>query len=110
MISISCDHPDLIDFIKVKTQNGAVTKANISVRVTDEFMNAVEQNLPWEMRFERPETGELITSEYPAKEIYHMLCEANWNWAEPGLLFWDNICNYNLLDNNPYFEYAGTNP
>lgn len=110
MISISCDHPDLIDFIKVKTQNGAVTKANISVRVTDEFMNAVEQNLPWEMRFERPETGELITSEYPAKEIYHMICEANWNWAEPGLLFWDNICNYNLLDNNPYFEYAGTNP
>lgn len=110
MISISCDHPDLIDFIKVKTQNGAVTKANISVRVTDAFMNAVEQNLPWEMSFERPETGELITSEYPAKEIYHMLCEANWNWAEPGLLFWDNICNYNLLDNNPYFEYAGTNP
>lgn len=110
MISLDCHHPDLMDFIDIKTKEGKVTKANISVRVTDDFMRAVENDEDWVMSFTRRETGDTITKVEKARVIFDKLCENNWNWAEPGILFWDNICNYNLLSNNKDFKYAGTNP
>lgn len=110
MISLDCHHPDLMDFIDIKTKEGKVTKANISVRVTDDFMHAVENDEDWVMSFTRKETGDTITKVEKARVIFDKLCENNWNWAEPGILFWDNICNYNLLSNNKDFKYAGTNP
>ena len=110
MISLDCHHPDLMDFIDIKTKEGKVTKANISVRVTDDFMRAVENDEDWVMSFTRKETEDTITKVEKARVIFDKLCENNWNWAEPGILFWDNICNYNLLSNNKDFKYAGTNP
>lgn len=110
MISLDCHHPDLIDFINIKAKEGAVTKANISVRVTDDFMQAVENDEDWEMSFTRPETGETITKTIRAKEIFHQLCQNNSDWAEPGILYWDKIENWNLLSEDPSFHYAGTNP
>jgi ribonucleoside-diphosphate reductase alpha chain len=110
MISLDCHHPDLLDFIDIKTKDGSVTKANISVRVTDDFMQSVEDDTDWVMSFTRKETGETITKTARARDIFNKLCENNWNWAEPGILFWNNIEEYNLLSNNPDFEYAGTNP
>lgn len=110
MISLDCHHPDLIDFINVKTQDNAVTKANISVRVTDDFMKAVENDENWVMSFTRPETGETITKTEKAKDIFHLLCQNNSDWAEPGILYWDRIENWNLLSEDPDFHYAGVNP
>ena len=110
MISIDCTHPDLEEFITIKSDLNKVTAANISVRVSDDFMKAVEQDNEWELYFERPETGERITKIVKAKDIYRLLCKNNWDYAEPGILFWDRIENYNLLSNNPDFSYAGTNP
>ena len=51
MISIDCTHPDLEEFINLKTNLDTCTKANISVRVSDEFMKAVQNNLPWKLSF-----------------------------------------------------------
>ena len=110
MISLDCHHPDLLDFIDIKAKSDSVTKANISVRVTDDFMRAVENDDEWIMSFTREETGETITKTAKARDIFSKLCLNNWNWAEPGILFWDRIEQYNLLENNPEFEYAGTNP
>lgn len=110
MISLDCHHPDLLDFIDIKAKSDSVTKANISVRVTDDFMRAVENDDEWVMSFTREETGETITKTSKARDIFSKLCLNNWNWAEPGILFWDRIEQYNLLENNPEFEYAGTNP
>ena len=110
MISLDCHHPDLPEFIDIKTKENSVTKANISVRVTDDFMKAVENNADWTMTFTRPETGETIERTIPAKQLFNRLCENNCNWAEPGMLFWDNITKYNLLSENSEFEYAGVNP
>ena len=110
MISLDCHHPDLLDFIDMKAKSDSVTKANISVRVTDDFMRAVENDDEWVMSFTREETGETITKTAKARDIFSKLCLNNWNWAEPGILFWDRIEQYNLLENNPEFEYAGTNP
>lgn len=110
MISLDCHHPDLLDFIDAKTSPNAVTKANISVRVTDDFMEAVINDKEWVMSFTRPETGETITKSARAKEIFKKLCKNNWDWGEPGILFWDTVSNYNLLEFDDTFEYAGVNP
>lgn len=110
MISLDCHHPDLLDFIDAKTSPDAVTKANISVRVTDDFMEAVINDKNWVMSFTRPETNETITKTARAREIFEKLCKNNWDWGEPGILFWDTISNYNLLEFDDTFEYAGVNP
>lgn len=110
MISLDCHHPDLLDFIDAKTSPDAVTKANISIRVTDDFMEAVINDKDWIMSFTRPETNETITKTARAREIFEKLCKNNWDWGEPGILFWDTISNYNLLEFDDTFEYAGVNP
>lgn len=110
MISISCDHPDLEEFIGIKSDLDKITKANISVRITDEFMRNVVANKKHTLSFTREETGETITKEVDAAEFFRKLCEMNWDYAEPGTLFWDHITKWNLLSEDEEFEYAGTNP
>ena len=110
MISMPVNHPDIEDFIYVKSDLNKITQANISVRVDDKFMNAVKNNENYELSFTRPENGEEITKVVNAKDLFHKICEMNWNYAEPGVLFWDRISNHNLLVNDDRFEYAGTNP
>lgn len=109
MISIDCSHPDIEEFINIKNDLNAVTKANISVRVTREFMNAVVNNDDWELRFET-EKGDVLTKTVNAADLFRMLAKNNWSMAEPGILFWDRITSYNLLSEDPEFEYAGVNP
>lgn len=110
MISISCEHPDLEEFIKIKSDLDKITKANISVRITDKFMEAVMNKEQFTLSFTRIETGETITKEVDAYSLFHKLCEMNWDYAEPGILYWDKIENYNILSNDENFKYAGTNP
>lgn len=110
MLSISCEHPDLEEFIEIKSDLDRVTKANISVRITDDFMKAVKDRKMFTLSFTRTETGETITKEVDAYSVFHKLCEMNWDYAEPGMLFWDRIENYNLLSEDDDFHYAGTNP
>ena len=110
MISIDCAHPDLEKFITVKSDLNKVTSANISVRVTDRFMVAVKNDEDWELYYKRNETGEEIKKTVKARDIFDLLCSNNWDYAEPGILYWDRITNWNLVSNDKDFEYAGVNP
>lgn len=110
MISLDCNHPDLIDFIQIKQNTDRVTKANISIKITDEFMKAVENDSDWTMSFNRPETGENIKKTISARKILRLIAESNHDWAEPGILFWDNIKNWNMLSHNKDYKLTGTNP
>lgn len=112
MISLPCDHPDLPEFIELKTDLEEANSANLSVRVTDAFMKAVEENKDWTMSFTREATGETITRTMPARELFHRLALANWTCGEPGMLFWDTIENGHLLSevSKDIFRYGGTNP
>ncbi len=110
MLSISCEHPDLEEFMSVKTDLERVTKANMSIRVTDEFMNAVREKKSFPQTFTRPETNEYIRKNLDSYEFFKKLCYANWDFGEPGCLFWDRISSWNLLSEFPDFSYAGTNP
>ena len=109
MISISCSHPDLEEFIEIKNDLTRVTKANISVRVNDAFMEAVINDLDWELYF-KTEHGDEMRKVVKAKKLFKLLSKNNWSMAEPGILFWDRIENYNLLSEDENFHYAGVNP
>lgn len=110
MISIACDHPDLEDFIEIKSDLDKVTKANISVRVTSKFMDAIIEDKDFVLSFTRDETNETIAKTIKARELFDKLCYMNWDYAEPAILYWDRIKDWNLLSNNNEFEYAGVNP
>ena len=110
MISISCDHPDIEDFITIKSDLDKITKANLSIRVTDEFMKAVKYNAKYVLSFTREETGEEIKKTIKARELFDKFCYMNWDYGEPAFLFWDRIKSYNLLSEDDAFEYAGVNP
>ena len=109
MISIDCKHPDIEEFINLKTKAGVCEKANISVMVSDEFMKAAINDEDWITEFDSPETGK-ITRTFKAKDLLKLLAKRNWSWAEPGMLYWDRITGYNLLNNDDEFSYAGVNP
>ncbi|ADO82917.1 adenosylcobalamin-dependent ribonucleoside-diphosphate reductase [Ilyobacter polytropus] len=110
MLSIDVNHPDVEDFIKVKSDLNKIQKANISVRINDEFMKAVEKGDMFKTEFIVGDTGETITKKVNARLLFKELARQNWNFAEPGVLFWDTISNWNLLSEDEEFEYAGTNP
>ena len=110
MISISCDHPDIEDFITIKSDLDKITKANLSIRVTNEFMMAVENDSTYTLSFTREETGEEIKKTIKARELFDKFCYMNWDYGEPAFLFWDRVKSYNLLSEDDAFEYAGVNP
>lgn len=109
MLSIDCNHPDIEEFINLKTKQGVCEKANISIKVSDEFMQAAIDDKDWGTIFSSQETG-TITKTFKARDLLKLLAKRNWEWAEPGLLYWDRITGYNMLDNDERFSYAGVNP
>lgn len=95
MISMDVNHAEIEDFINAKTQNKKLEECNISVRTDDLFMTRV------------------IAGDGNANELMYKLAENNWNWGEPGMLFWDNINKETLLSEyikKGEFEFAGVNP
>ena len=108
MLSMDCSHPDLVEFINLKTNLDICTKANISVRVSDAFMQAVENDEEWILSY--TSEHENIEDYVKARDIFKLLALRNWEMAEPGILYWDNITKYNLMDHDPDFNYAGVNP
>ena len=97
------DHPDIKDFLMAKRNSDKLTGFNISVGITDAFMQALEEDLPYELMFEGISRGE-----ESASDIWEMIMESTWDWAEPGVLFIDRIAEMNNL----FYceEIAATNP
>ncbi|MDU6983531.1 MAG: adenosylcobalamin-dependent ribonucleoside-diphosphate reductase [Terrisporobacter othiniensis] len=110
MISMDISHPDIEEFIDVKTDLEKVTKANISVKISDEFMKAVKNKEKYTCKFLMEPTKEEITKQVDAYELFMKLVKNNWDYAEPGMLFWDNIRKYHLLSEDKEFKHDGVNP
>ena len=113
MLALDINHPDIEEFIDIKTDLNKVLGANISVKVDNKFMMAVERNEKHICKFYVEDTGEYIEKEYNARELFKKLVQNNYDYAEPGILYFDNINNFSLLDKfieRGLFEYAGTNP
>ncbi len=110
MISLDCSHPDVPDFIELKTDLEKVTKANISLRIHKDFMEAVKKDQEYTLHYTRETTGEVIEKKVKARELFRKITDTNWDYAEPGALFWDRITGWSLLRNTDTFTYAGVNP
>ena len=98
MLTISVHHPQIRDFIKIKRDLTRVTGANISVRLTDEFLNAVENKEDFELRWPVDSDNPEITQTVSAKTVWDEIVENAHATAEPGLLFWDNAKNLTPSD------------
>lgn len=110
MLSLDVSHPDVEEFIDIKTDLNQVTKANISIKITEDFMEAVKLKAKYLCTFTVEETGEVVTKEVDAYRLFHKLAKNNWDYAEPGMLYWDRISNWNLISEYEDFSYAGVNP
>lgn len=103
MATLRCDHPDIEAFIEAKREPGRLRMFNLSVLVTDAFMAAVKQNLPWELKF----NGTAYRT-VQARELWDKIMRATYAYAEPGVIFIDRI---NRRNNLHYCEtIAATNP
>ena len=110
LLSIPVNHPDIEEFINIKLDLTKLTKTNISVMITDDFMRAVSKKEKYYCKFLVKDTGEVIIKEIDAYKLFRKLCENNWRTAEPGMLFWDGIEQYNFMSMDKSFKIAGTNP
>ncbi len=110
MLTISVDHPDVLDFIEIKNdpERRKVQFANISVRLTDEFMRAVERNDDFVLSFENERIGR-FEKRVRAREIWERLVQNAWASAEPGVIFWDNVKRESTTEYNQ-MEVVTTNP
>ena len=110
MLSMDVTHPDIEDFIDIKTDLNKITKANISIRMNDDFMEAVKEDKLYRCEYVCKDTGEEIGKMVNAKALFEKIAKNNWDYAEPGVLFWDTICKNNFLSHDEKFKYAGVNP
>lgn len=97
MITCSVHHPEIVDFARVKKDRTKVTGANISVRLSDEFLNAVANDTDYEQRW--PLTGKpQVSRMVNARKVWEEIIECAWEMAEPGLVFWDRILSESPAD------------
>ena len=110
MITISDSHPDVLDFCKIKRDRNSVRYANISVRVTDAFMRAVEKDDDWLLHYENAEDRIDVRRTIKARELWNEITLGAREWAEPGCLFWDTIQCYSVSDRYAGMAVVSTNP
>ena len=114
MLTIDCRHPEIETFIDIKRDLKKVTGANISIRFTDEFMQAVENNSEFTLRWpvEKSVEDAEITKVINAKQVWNKFIDAAWTSAEPGALFWDTIIKNGIPDcyQDIGYKTISTNP
>jgi ribonucleoside-diphosphate reductase alpha chain len=112
MLSVSVKHPDSESFIDAKLEQGKVTGANISVKIQDDFMKAVEANKPYLQKYPINAAKPLYKKEIDASKLWGKIVKNAWKSAEPGILFWDTIINESVPDCYADLGYrtVSTNP
>ena len=110
MLTMDIAHPDIEDFITIKQDLTKVTGANISIRLSDEFMNAVVNNTKFTLRWPITSENPTYVKEIEAAELWQKVITCAHNTAEPGLIFWDRQHYYSTSSVYPDFKNASTNP
>jgi ribonucleotide reductase alpha subunit len=109
MITIPVDHPDIEDFIEIKHNNiNKVKHANISIKITDKFMKAVEDDENFILEFKTKH--ESIKREIKAKDLWDKIVQSARDSAEPGILFWDQATRMSPSDTYDRLKIESTNP
>jgi len=111
MLSVSIKHPDSEAFIDAKMTSGKITGANVSVRITDEFMNAVVSGTPYVQQYPINSITPKYTKTIDAQKLWKKIIYNAWKSAEPGILFWDKIIGESIPSSyGEEWTEASTNP
>ena len=112
MLSISIKHPNAEQFIDAKLEQGKITGANVSVKITDEFMQCVRDGKPFVQQYPVDSPNPLVRQEIDARALWKKIIHNAWASAEPGVLFWDTILRESVPDCYADFGYrtVSTNP
>lgn len=112
MLSVSINHPDSEDFIDAKMEQGKVTGANVSVRIDDSFMEAVQNNTEYIQKYPIFSKNPKNSRTVKARKLWDKIVHNAWKSAEPGILFWDTIINESVPDSYADLGYktVSTNP
>lgn len=112
MLSISIKHPDSGKFIDAKLESGKVTAANVSVKITDEFMKAVEEKTMFRQQYPINSNNPKFVNDIDASQLWGKIIHNAWKSAEPGVLFWDTIIRESVPDCYADLGFAtvSTNP
>lgn len=110
MLSLHIKHPDSERFIDAKLKEGKITSANISTKVTDEFMNCVIEDKPFIQQFPIDSNNPSFSKTIDAKQLWTKLMYNAWKSAEPGILFIDTIHKHGLSDIYEKYKTITTNP
>ncbi len=112
MLSISIKHPDAEHFIDAKLEQGKITGANVSVKITDEFMECVRSGKPFVQQYPIDSPNPSYTKEIDARALWNKIIANAWSSAEPGVLYWDTIIRESVPDCYADFGYrtVSTNP
>ena len=112
MLSVSIKHPDSESFIDAKMTEGKVTGANVSVKIDDEFMQAVTNGTDYTQKYPIDSSEPIVTKEINAVELWKKIIHNAWKSAEPGVLFWDTIRRESIPDcyADLGFKTVSTNP
>ncbi|MBT8318149.1 MAG: adenosylcobalamin-dependent ribonucleoside-diphosphate reductase [Lutibacter sp.] len=110
MLTMDIAHPDIEDFITVKQDLTKITGANISIRLSDEFMIAVVNDDDFKLRWPIESENPTYTRIVKAKSLWDTIIKCAHNTAEPGLIFWDRQHFYSTSSIYPGFKNSSTNP
>ena len=110
MLSMDIAHPDVEDFITIKQDLQKVTGANISIRLSDDFMKAVEGNSDYTHKWPIESDNPKFTKTVKARELWDTIIKCAHNTAEPGLIFWDRQHWYSTSSVYPKYKNTSTNP
>ncbi|MGI6816463.1 adenosylcobalamin-dependent ribonucleoside-diphosphate reductase [Bacteroides sp. KG123] len=112
MLSVSIKHPDSEAFIDAKMTEGKVTGANVSVKLTDDFMQAAIDNQPYIQQYPIDATEPIVKKNIDASALWKKIVHNAWKSAEPGVLFWDTILRESVPDCYADLGYrtVSTNP
>jgi ribonucleoside-diphosphate reductase alpha chain len=112
MLSISVKHPDSEMFIDAKMDSTKVTGANVSVKLTDDFMQAVVNDTDFVQQYPINSENPKYTKSIKARNLYDKIVHNAWKSAEPGILFWDTVIKESVPDSyaDLGFETVSTNP
>ncbi len=110
MLTLADSHPDVLEFCRSKRNREKVRYANISVRVTDALMRAIEQDEEWLLQYDNPADHIAIRRVIHARALWEELITGARDFAEPGCLFWDTIRRFSLSDQYPDMNVVSTNP
>jgi ribonucleoside-diphosphate reductase alpha chain len=110
MLTMDIAHPDIEEFITIKQDLTKVTGANISIRLSDEFMQAVENKEKYTLRWPIESKSPKYTKQVDAEELWQTIIKSAHHTAEPGLIFWDRQHHYSTSSLYPGFKNSSTNP